>query len=128
MPLDLQTPEARLASCENRLPDHTWTSVHLHGLLGTIDAAIGKSQVPTHRPDSWAGREWPVSGARPHIVEREVDNESWCGLSADRTWRRYRGGQGVCPGGRRPGLRPYCDLRSCPRRRSPIRLRADPNE
>src|ERR1700720_3445164 len=64
------------------------------------------------------GRGWSVSGARPHIVKEEVDDESWCGLSADRTWRRYRGGQGVCPGGGRPGLRPYCDLRSCPRRRS----------
>src|SRR6266436_461780 len=64
------------------------------------------------------GREWSVSGARLHIGKEEVDDESWCGLSADRTWRRYRGGQGVCPGGRRPGLRPYCDLRPCPRRRS----------
>src|SRR3954451_2666578 len=61
----------------------------------------------------WTGREW--SGARCHIVREEVDDESWCGLSADRTWRRYRGGHGVCPGGGRPGLRPYCDLRSCPR-------------
>src|ERR1700716_3702726 len=44
------------------------------------------------------GRGWSVSGARPHIVKEEVDDESWCGLSVDRTWRRYRGGQGVCPG------------------------------
>src|SRR6202022_3707479 len=64
------------------------------------------------------GRECSVFGPRPHSVKEEVDDESWCGLSADRTWRRYGGGQGVCPGGRRPGLRPYCDLRSCPRRRS----------
>ena len=74
------------------------------------------------------GRAWSVSGARPRIVKGEVDDESWCGLSAGRAWRRYRGGQGVCPGGRRPGLRPYCDLRPCAGRRSPIRLRADPNE
>jgi hypothetical protein len=30
-----------------------------------------------------AGREWSVSGARPHRVEEEVDDESWCSLSAD---------------------------------------------
>ena len=35
------------------------------------------------------GRGWSVSGARPHSVKEEVDDESWCGLSADRTWRRY---------------------------------------
>src|SRR6266851_3625450 len=64
------------------------------------------------------GGGWSVSGARPHIAKEDVDDESWCGLSADRTWRRSRGGQGVCPGGGGPGLRPYCDLRSCPRRRA----------
>src|SRR5207248_1155636 len=52
----------------------------------------------------WAAASGPdanglYTGARPHIVKGEVDDESWCGLSADRTWRRYRGGQGVRPGG-----------------------------
>src|SRR5215470_12245748 len=54
----------------------------------------------------------------PTSLKGEMDDESRCGLSAGRAWRRYRGGQGVWPGGRRPGVRPYCDLRSRPRRRS----------
>src|SRR6516225_2384332 len=51
---------------------------------------------PLWRLKLWAGVwGWPLSGARPQIGKGEVDDESWCGLSADRARRRYRGGQGV---------------------------------
>jgi len=33
------------------------------------------------------GRGWSVFGARPHILKGKMDDESWCGLSADRTRR-----------------------------------------
>src|SRR5262249_49566769 len=61
-------------------------------------------------------RDWFASSAGSYIAKEEVNNESRCGLSADRTRRRYRGGQGVCAGGGGPGVRPYCDLRSRPGR------------
>src|SRR2546423_921378 len=77
---------------------------------GNLRLCRGQTYVPVFGvllPDrTWMVCIWRKTSHR----ERGGDDESWRGLSADRTWRRYRGGQGVCPGGRRPGLRPYRDL------------------
>src|SRR5688572_8809331 len=63
-----------------------------------------------------SGRTRPIaepaiaSAALPRNHGEEADDESWRGISADRTWRRYGRGEGVRASGGRPGLRPYCDL------------------
>jgi hypothetical protein len=54
---------------------------------GNVRPRRGQSNVPRFGMLPPDRTRWSVFGARPYIVKREVDDESWCGLSADRTWR-----------------------------------------
>src|SRR6516225_5912493 len=53
---------------------------------GNLRPFRGPNYVPVSGSCFRTGRKWSASGARPHIVEREVDDESWRGLSAGRAW------------------------------------------
>src|SRR5438067_2391428 len=85
---------------------HLWDRDEHRYLLDQLLADTGSGHKITHS----VFVEFRSVGHNLSPRKEEAYDESWCGLSADRTWQRYRGSQGVCPGGGGPGLRPYRDL------------------